>query len=108
MSAPSRRKPNMPELCAEIQDLAPELVRGRALEGAHREHAATCEVCRSVLAGAHALGRDLGALDAPEPSADLVARTLARVRLAAAVEEPSPTGIVGGAPASPAEPARPR
>lgn len=95
----------MPELCAEVQDLAPELVRGRALAGAHADHVASCEVCRSVLAGARVLARDLGTLETPEPSADLVARTLARVRLASAVA----ASTSGEMPAAVVvEPARPR
>jgi hypothetical protein len=93
----------MPEpTCTVIQELAPELVRGRALDGAHAEHAATCEACGRVLAGARALARDLATLEAPEPSSDLVARTLARVRLAAANAQETPSTVV------PLEPARPR
>jgi len=79
----------MPEPCNEIAELAPELVRGRELEGAHRAHVETCPHCARVVSGARALGRDLSSVEAPEPSPELVARTLARIRLAGVAESPA-------------------
>ncbi|MEZ0227579.1 MAG: hypothetical protein ACAI25_03085, partial [Planctomycetota bacterium] len=49
--------------------------------------------------------RDLGTLAAPEPSADLVARTLARVRLSSSLEEAPAAPL---APIISFEPARPK
>jgi hypothetical protein len=73
----------MPELCQNLSELAPELVRGRALEPALEAHVATCAECARVVSGARALGQDLASVEAAPPPSDLVARTLARVRLAA-------------------------
>ncbi len=79
----------MPELCQQISELAPELVRGRTLEAAQQEHVTACAECARVLAGARTLGRELAAVEVPDPSAELVARTLARIRLAEATESPA-------------------
>jgi hypothetical protein len=73
----------MPEPCSQLAELAPELVRGRALDPGEEAHVASCAECARVVSGARSLGRDLASLDVPAPPGDLVARTLARVRLAA-------------------------
>jgi hypothetical protein len=85
----------MPELCQEIESLAPEIIRGHVLDGPHAAHVESCAACARVVQGAAALGRELASVEAPEPTEDLVARTLARVRLADALAAtPKPAGEI--------------
>lgn len=93
----------MPELCESLRDALPDVVRGEgSLAPTLTSHAASCDECRRALEGARALGQRLGTWSSPEPAQDLVARTLARVRLAEALAPREPSQrlqvLAGGAP----------
>jgi hypothetical protein len=98
--------------CLEVRERAALAVRGDP-DARLAAHAASCEACAKILAGAAALGRDLASWEAPEVPAGLTERTLARIRLAdamnaaregsqrlpaASAEAPPLTVHAGGAP----------
>jgi len=67
--------------CAWVQEHAATVVRGDVPDEL-RGHLEACTTCQKVAAGAALLRADLDLLEAPEPPADLVANTLARLALA--------------------------
>jgi hypothetical protein len=74
--------------CERVRELAPDLAQDLPLE--LRQHAAECEDCAPLVEGARSLRADLDAWAAPEPPADLIERTLARLALAGASAAPEP------------------
>lgn len=99
----------MPDPCQVLQDALPELSRaGAALSPEQDAHVAACPACARAVSGARALGERLGAWSAPDPAADLVARTLARIRLAEAMAPREPSqrlALLPGGAAPPPPPA---
>lgn len=84
--------------CDWVKENASALVRGDEPPAEVLEHLSDCVGCRAVTEGARALQEDLTGWVAPEPPADLIERTLARMAMGtpeARTEEP-----VGGEPAS--------
>jgi hypothetical protein len=67
--------------CDWVRDNAPALVRGASPPPDVALHIAECVGCRAVTEGATALRADLDGWVAPEPPADLIERSLARMAM---------------------------
>lgn len=74
--------------CERTQDVLPLVARGETAPDDVRDHAVACAACGAALAGARRAEDALGAWTAPEPPADLVARTLARIAVANVASAP--------------------
>jgi hypothetical protein len=91
--------------CARTEEILVLASRGEPEPDEVRGHALTCEACREALAGARRAGEALRAWADPEPPADLLARTLARIAVANVASDPAPHAP---APAAAPAPARRR
>jgi hypothetical protein len=90
--------------CGRTEEILVLASRGEPEPDDVRGHALACEACRDALDGARRAGEALRAWADPEPPADLLARTLARIAVANVASGAAPAA----APAPAAVPARRR